>query len=726
MKGAIQFLGALAAVQAVSATYIDWTQPFNSYDCGGKKCGGREKFEPPAYSNERCTPQQSTGYDFSDAPTGDLPKYDDFDFSGYKCKQSSLQRRSGRGSGNKCASSYVEPETYSNEIKCGKKFSVEEFDISVERESVIEFHYGMPDGSTCKHVSTCGTGITPIKNTQCGGAKSVKCKIHKSSKNKKKCGFNIHHIKFRCDNNPTTTTTPVPATTEPAPCTEYSCTATDTTTEVAPTTTEEAPCTEYSCTATDTTTEAVPTTTEEAPCTEYSCTATDTTTEAVPTTTDEAPCTEYSCTATDTTTEALPTTTEEAPCTEYSCTATDTTTEALPTTTEEAPCTEYSCTATDTTTEAVPTTTDEAPCTEYSCTATDTTTEAVPTTTDEAPCTEYSCTATETTTEAVPTEAVPTEEAPCTEYSCTGVPTSEAVPTTSEDVPTTTDVYVPPTDVYVPPLNTSIPYETPSPSETETVPPSGTDVYTTLPSVPVETGCPPVLPQCMETWTKITECVNSGDVKCLCPNPEYIKSVAACVEAWGVDDDEVSKALEYMQGLCAEHIPENPAIVTCVPTYVTLPPVTTGASTITVSTTVVVPCTTASPEETTQPGYVPSYTTETIVKTVTVCPVKLVTTEPSKPVLVPGTITAPAYIPPTAPATIPATVPAEATTVAATTPVEYLPSTMMTAYPTVPVPGPANTTTPSPPIATGAASSFKAFSTVLLAGVIGLTALIMA
>ncbi|KAK6510480.1 hypothetical protein TWF506_009586 [Arthrobotrys conoides] len=667
MKGAIQFLGALAAVQAVSATYIDWTQPFNSYDCGGKQCGGREKFEPPVYSNERCTPQQNTGYDFSDAPDGDLPKYDDFDFSGYKCQKSKLQRRSGRGTGSKCASSYVEPETYSNEIKCNKKFSVDEFDISLEYESVIEFHYGMPDGSSCKHVSKCGTGITPIKNTQCGGAKSVKCKIHKSSNNKKKCKFNIHHIKFRCD-KPSTTSAPVPATTsEPAPCTEYSCTATDTTSEAVPTTTSDAPCTEYSCTATDTTSEAVPTTSE-----------------AVPTTTDEAPCTEYSCTATDTTSEAVPTTTGEAPCTEYSCTATETTSEAVPTTTDEAPCTEYSCTATETTSEAVPT-------------------EAVPTTTSEAPCTEYSCTG-------VPTsEAVPT--------------TSEAVPTTSEDVPSTTDVYVPPTDVYVPPANTSIPYETPAPSETETetVPPSGTDVYTTLPSVPVETGCPPVLPQCMETWTKITQCVNSGDVKCLCPNPEYIKSVAECVEAWGVDDDEVSKALEYMQGLCAEHIPENPAIVTCVPTYVTLPPVTTGASTITVSTTVVVPCTTAPPEETNQPGYVPSYTTETVVKTVTVCPVKLVTTEPSKPVLVPGTITAPPYIPPTAPATIPATVPAEATT---PPPVEYAPSTLMTAYPTVPVP--ANNTTPNPPIATGAASSFKAFSTVMFAGVIGLTALIMA
>ncbi|KAF3920487.1 hypothetical protein ABW20_dc0106942 [Dactylellina cionopaga] len=730
MKGTIQFLGALAAVQAVSATYIDWTAPFQSYECGGKQCGGRDKFEPPAYSNEKCTPKQDTGYDFSDAPDGDLPNYDDFDFSGYKCQQSKLQRRTGRGQGTKCASSYVEPDTYNNEIKCNKKFSVDEFDVSLEFESTLEFTYGMPDGSSCKHVSKCGTGITPIKNTQCGGAKSVKCKIHKSSNNKKKCKFNVHHIKFRCD-NPSTTSAPVAETTSEAPCTDYSCTAGSTTevvptTEAVPTTSSETPCTEYSCTA-GTTSEAAPTTTSEAPCTDYSCTAGSSseaapttssegsTSEAVPTTTSEAPCTEYSCTA-GSSSEAAPTTTSEGPCTEYSCTAGTTetapsttetapsTTEVAPSSTESAPCTDASCSASSTT-EAAPTSTGEAPCTEYSCTAGTTseaapTSEAVPTTSEGAPCTDYSCTAGSATSEAVPTT---TGEAPCTDYSCTGVPTTEAVPAT--------------TGVYVPPANNSMPYETPAPSETESVPPSGTDVYTTMPSVPVETGCPNVLPQCMKTWTKITQCIDSGDVKCLCPNPDYINNVAACVEAWGNDDDEVAKALEYIQRLCADHIPENPAIVTCVPTYVTIPPANTeGATTITVSTTVVVPCTTASPEETNQPNYVPSYTTQIVATTVTVCPVKLVTTEPSKPVLVPGTITAPPYVP--APSTMPATVPAEYTTPA------YIPSTLATAYPTGPVP--VNSTNPSPPVATGAASSLKVFSSVLVAGVIGVAALIMA
>ncbi|EPS38924.1 hypothetical protein H072_7297 [Dactylellina haptotyla CBS 200.50] len=663
MKGAIQILGAFAAVQAVSATYIDWTQPFNSYDCGGKQCGGRDKFEPPTYSSEKCTPKQYTGYDFSDAPDGDLPKYDDFDFSGYKCQQSKLQRRTGRGQGNKCASSYVEPETYGNEIKCGKKFSVDEFDVSLEYESVLEFTYGMPDGSSCKHVHSCGTGITPVKNTQCGGAKSVKCKIHKSSKNKKKCKFNVHHIKFRCDTT-TTTSQSVPPTTS----------------DVASTTSV---CTDYTCTAGTTTSEAVSTTSV---CTDYTCTAgTTSSSEAVSTT---SVCTDYTCTAGTTTSEAVPTT---GPCTEYSCTAGTTTSDAAATTSV---CTDYTCTAGTTSSSEAGST--SSVCTEYSCTAT--TTEAAPTT---APCTEYSCTAGTTTSEAAPTTS------PCTEYSCTGVPTSSGA------VPTTSDVYIPPTDVYVPPMNTSVPYETLPPTGTETLPPAGTDVYTTMPSVPVETGCPPVLPQCMETWTKITQCINSGDVKCLCPNPEYIKNVAACVEAWGVDDDEVAKALEYMQGLCADQIPENPAIVTCVPTYVSLPPASSGgATTITVSTTVIVPCTTEPASVTEKPGYVPSYITSVVATTVTVCPVKLVTTEPSKPVLVPGTITAPPYVP--APSTMPATIPAQYTT-----PV-YVPTTMATAYPT------GNGTNPNPPVATGAASSIKAFSSFMAVGIIGVVALIMA
>ncbi|KAF3931545.1 hypothetical protein ABW19_dt0207901 [Dactylella cylindrospora] len=669
MKKAVQILGALATVQSALATgYYDWKQPFNSYTCGDKTCNGRDVFVPPQYSNEKCTEKRYTGYDFSDAPVGNLPTYDDFNFSGYNCETTKLQKRTGRGSGNKCASSYVEPDTYSNEIKCNSKFSVDEFDISTEYESVIEFTYGMPDGSSCKHVSKCGTGITPIKNTQCGGAKSVKCKIHKSSPSKKKCKLNVHHIKFRCDKPPTSSSTTEPyvppSETEPyvppvetEPCYGDNC---NTTSEPAPTTTV---CNGYDCSGSTT----------SAPSTEP--TVPSETEPYVPPVETEptAPCYGDSCSST-----AAPSTTAPV-CDGYECSGSTTT---APTTEPTVP--------SETEPYVPPVETEPTePCYGDSCSST-----AAPTTTESAP----------TTSDVYvpPTDTyVP--------------PTDTYVPPTDTYVPPT-DIYVPPTDVYVPPVNTSVPYETVPPTETAPVtdtPVSTTD-YTPIPSVPVETGCPPVLPQCMTTWTKITQCIDSGDVKCLCPNAEYIKNVAECVEAWGVDDDEVAKALEYMQGLCAEQIPENPAIVTCIPTYVTLPPATSGATTVTISTTVVVPCTTAPPEETTQPGYTPSYTTEVVATTVTVCPVKLVTTEPNKPVLVPGTVTAPPYVPTAS--SMPSTAPVDYPTSV------YAPTTMATVYPTAPV---ANATTSAPPIATGAAS-LNTFSSLMAAGIVGAVALIMA
>ncbi|EWC44327.1 hypothetical protein DRE_01153 [Drechslerella stenobrocha 248] len=742
MKGTFQILSALAAVQAASATYVDWTQPFN---------GGRDKFTPPAYSSEKCTPKQVTGYDFADAPVGNLPKYDNFDFTGYKCQQSKLQRRNGRGTGTKCASSHVEPDRYGNEIKCDKKFSVDEFDVSLEKESTIEFTYGMPDGSSCKQVSKCGTGITPIKNTQCGGAKTVKCKIHKSSKNQKKCGFNVHHVKFRCDSNPSTSTTTTSSTT-PAGCNGYNCPGVTTTTS----STTPAGCNGENCpgvTTTSTTTTTPECNGEDCPGYTPSTTTTTASTTApecngedcpgaTPSSTTPSVCNGEDCpgaTPSSTTTpecngENCPgdtpstttTTTTTAPeCNGENCPGDTPSTTATTTTAPE--CNGENCpgdapSTTTTTTSApecngencpgaTPTTTPGGAC-RYggNCDAdTTTTTTTSPAGADTTTSSSLACgyggdcgastTAsdpadvdTTTTPAGVPTPGNPDTDSPttvpsvCTDYTCTAT-----------DIPsnaTTTAQYTPPVDTDVPAVTTTY---------------AG-------PPVPVVTNCPPVLPQCMDTWTKITQCVNSGDIACLCPNTEYINNVAQCVEAWSGDDAEVGRALEYMQGLCADYIPGNPAIVTAVPSYVTLPPVTSGASTVVVSTTITVPYT-APPAGTETPGAVPVYSTQVIATTITVCPVKLVATDPAKPVLVPGTVTAPAYVPaPTVPATTP---------VDNYTPPVYVPSTLVTAIPTY-VPPPVNVTTPNPPVATGSASSVKAFGSIALAGVISIVALILA
>lgn len=71
----------------------------------------------------------------------------------------------------------------------------------------------MPDGKACKQVAKCGKKLTQIKNTQCGGAKSVKVQIPKNSK-KEKCGINFDFIKFECG----TKVTPPPETSKPCEC----------------------------------------------------------------------------------------------------------------------------------------------------------------------------------------------------------------------------------------------------------------------------------------------------------------------------------------------------------------------------------------------------------------------------------------------------------------------------------------------------------------------------
>src|SRR4051794_3870541 len=102
------------------------------------------------------------------------------------------------GGSNKCISAQIEPQTFSNRISCGKQFSIDRFRLTVEKETTVEFEYEMGDGSACRHVNQCTPGGVEIQNTQCGGAKAVKCRIHESSKNQKKCGLNIHHIKLQC------------------------------------------------------------------------------------------------------------------------------------------------------------------------------------------------------------------------------------------------------------------------------------------------------------------------------------------------------------------------------------------------------------------------------------------------------------------------------------------------------------------------------------------------
>ncbi|KAI5805216.1 hypothetical protein EDC01DRAFT_362584 [Geopyxis carbonaria] len=177
---------------------------------------GESPYGVPSNIDNKCTDAESNGWDFNDLDSGEVPEYKGYGMSGWNCKSQPAKRNlEGRTFGEKCISTEAKPDGYSNEIKHdSNEFSVGHMDVSADEDTDVEFHYGMADGSTCKKVARCGKDGTTVNNDQCGGAKSVKVKLPEGS-DKKKCGVNIHSVKFECG----TSTVPVPtpsATTPPS------------------------------------------------------------------------------------------------------------------------------------------------------------------------------------------------------------------------------------------------------------------------------------------------------------------------------------------------------------------------------------------------------------------------------------------------------------------------------------------------------------------------------
>jgi hypothetical protein len=93
------------------------------------------------------------------------------------------------------------------------------------------------------------------------------------------------------------------------------------------------------------------------------------------------------------------------------------------------------------------------------------------------------------------------------------------------------------------------------------------------PPPPGPAPCPGVVPRCMNTWLhKVPNCKSNSDVSCFCPSSEFTSSVIDCIQAWGSSDAEIQSALSYFTGICAAQVPENPGIITYIPTTITLAP----------------------------------------------------------------------------------------------------------------------------------------------------------
>lgn len=435
----------------------------------------------PRYNNNECDAKQRSGFDWADLQAGDKDfKYGDFDFSGgWSCSNSIGKRDhlSRRTFGTKVIKNTVgkdKPASFS----CSQRtsgFSVTELDISVQFDTELELHYNMPDGSKCKQYSSCSQGGTTVKNTQCGGAKSVDVYLGSHYKgSESQCEIGLHRIDFDCDSGDKYTPPASPETPATSSSVESSVVSTSQSIE-----TSTAAC--YGA---------------EGECNGLS-------TPQAPT----PPATEVS---------------SQAPI-------------------ETPPSSIAYSTAAPYTNSSVSIVT---------------------------PSPESSTVVTSS----------PAQESSVLTSACGyGGACEDSTIVSSASAPASTGIST---------LSSSTIQASPSgPSYSPASPPAQ-------------------LPSCMNTWLQIsTQCKDNTDKRCYCVNADFTKNVIDCVSAWCGTDEETKSALQYLIGICAEHVPENPKIIEDCPTYIPLSPTPatpTGGVTVGVSTTMTLsgtpaaetPCTT--------------------------------------------------------------------------------------------------------------------------------------
>lgn len=480
-------------------------------------------FNSPNYNNNECSDKQKNGFDWSDLKDGDSNfNYGDFDFTGgWKCSNSFGKRDSlsKRTFGSKCIKNRVSKEKPAS-FGCNKRksgFSITHIDVSVEYDVDLELHYHMEDGSKCKQVAPCKSSGSTIQNTQCGGAKSVEVYLPKHDKSDKECEIGFHNIGFDCNpgkgysppSPPEVPASSAPVVSQPASTPLVSSPASSTTPGNTP-----------SCNGVECNSQPPATSSAAPPCNGEHC-ASQPPASSAPASS-SAPATEVSVSSG----YDAPSSRPEAPV-------------PTPPATETAavPCGGYGQSSCEDSTPA-----SSAPIeTPYS--------EVPATFSSIAPFTNSSAPATTAppTYETSPVPQPPASQPPVSESA--GVPAcngsyGESCEGTAVSTPFASSTVI---------LSTGVPQPS-SPSYPPVSPPD-------------------VLPKCMNTWLEVSgDCKNNADASCYCKNKDFTKQVIDCVSAWCGTDDETREALQYLIGICAEHVPENPGLVTDCPSYIPLNP----------------------------------------------------------------------------------------------------------------------------------------------------------
>jgi hypothetical protein len=589
MKSTFAILAAAASLTQVTATFRGGFHNAPPFSCPGNQ-------------DNVCEENQHGGYDWSDLNPGHFEDYDGFKWNGWTCEDSFSRRDllAPRTFGGKVISGSCGPEpSTAPSFECGpqragKSFSVKKFDVTVEFDCRLEFHYDMPDGSVCRHQQDCRSGGTTVHNTQCGGATKVRFVLPpQANLPKPNCHIGVHHIDFDCDDNtpprppyhpptpPTTTTSaelPVETTSQPA--------------EEIPTTSEEIK---------TTTSEEIKTTTSEESKT--------TTSPAEETTPIEESTSLISSTSAVETTE-----TSEAPVT---TTSAEETTVATTSAEETTVTSEESKTTTSPAEETTPI--------EESTSLISSTSAVETTKTSEAP-------VTTSPAEETPITTAPVETSVETTVITTTYDTVSTIYTTSVQTVTSCAPEVPNCPGGGEEVTVTIPVTVTTCPVTETITHTGPTQTAVVPTPgdeddDEELPCDEVVPKCLNTFFHLVEsCQDNTDSACYCPNQEFITEVYKCVYAHGASDDIIAESIHFLQGVCAPAIPSNPGIVTgadSITEHITITGTITATSvaytTVHVETTITEPCVS---DGTTIPG---SSTVVTISTEVTVPEVTLPT-----------------------------------------------------------------------------------------------------
>ncbi|KAF7512825.1 hypothetical protein GJ744_011928 [Endocarpon pusillum] len=643
--------------------------------------GSAKSFSNPANTNNQCTDDQKSGFDWADLPIGGFDSYKGFDFSGFDCSSGGGKRSLNTRTGS--PGKYIQGKVGKNgeaapKISCsdGKGFSITDMEVSTSYDTDIDFIYDMPDGSTCKHTESCSTAGGNVKNNQCGGAVSVTLQKPEHASDDD-CDVGIHSVGFDCEpaSTPTPSYTTVEASSTTAPSSEASSLASSLESFSTPQSSLSVPNTETSSVAETSTAstsskaapESSPSSTVVAPTPSNTIPITSTSTvesptapptpidSSIPMTTSTVystfTSTTYGCssdvpdcpassikvvtmtTAVYTTicpVTSVPIPETSAPVAETSSPAPETSA-AVPET--SVPAAETSVSVPETSAD-VPGT--SAPVPETSLPGTETKTapaastptsvlpgftpapsSSVPGSSYPVPESSTDVLASSASSEAIvktsalppaPSEMVTTEivyttttECPITLTSTSGsstiittsVTVSETVITSTVTVCTKCTEAPPTTLTSAPSATTPASIATSLSPDTTVTGASSAEVPTSvLPGsvssaapLPSDAPCPEILPSCLNTWLSLVpHCSSNSDASCYCPSKAFTDAVIGCVQAWGASANEMSAALSYFTGICAASVPENPAIITAVPSTITLCP-TAQVSTATVPTT---------------------------------------------------------------------------------------------------------------------------------------------